>query len=552
MQKLKTVQCAVVLLLMLFLLLLFLVTNVSSNRNHTTSVCRYVDKYSISELLSNEGKRQQFLMEMAHWEGKFNVHKLGLNVLSGLTYDGHGINYVTGELHDPAHGFSAASKECIHVALLALGLSGNNSMAYAFLKSSLESTVKRDASKMFKWNSVEDYIIDILTRKILSYEKWNKKYPGFGGFLPWYTVSDAGMDLAWDWQDRVPSLDNGELIWSLAAAALILQEAGYAPLAQRYMNQVILMAETAITIFYENEGRIRCVTQILNITAQPTRENYQNWQDPSGETCFLDDPYEGELMAFFMDLFCDWEANNYTKDEREKIWIYKRRKLQKATYSSKKGPIDVERGWWFSSHEKWKYMMLPYTDIPINRRVFLNGERARVHFSREHGYGGLFASVTNVSSPGNYHPNYVSATGIQEIAFQRVLTNNLVTPYAAFPLLIENITKPFGLAWYASMLKGSKMQNPFGSTEAISIDGTLISPVLTWDSKITSILAASGGITDLTRIVLMKRGYYDRFSSIIKREWERVFTDLRGEDIAFVGPEIDIPNILPDFTTCGL
>jgi hypothetical protein len=47
-------------------------------------------------------------------------------------------------------------------------------------------------------------------------------------------------------------------------------------------------------------------------------------------------------------------------------------------------------------------------DIPINGCVFLNGEIARIYFSKEHSYGGLFASVTNGSSPGNYQINYDS------------------------------------------------------------------------------------------------------------------------------------------------
>jgi hypothetical protein len=43
----------------------------------------------------------------------------------GLTYDGHTINYQSGELMPPIHNFSAPSKESVHVALLALSLLGN-------------------------------------------------------------------------------------------------------------------------------------------------------------------------------------------------------------------------------------------------------------------------------------------------------------------------------------------------------------------------------------------------------------------------------------------
>ena len=43
-----------------------------------------------------------------------------------------------------------------------------------------------------------------------SYEKFNREYPGFGGFLPWFLNQNAGMRPTDDWQNRVPGLDNGQ------------------------------------------------------------------------------------------------------------------------------------------------------------------------------------------------------------------------------------------------------------------------------------------------------------------------------------------------------
>ncbi len=562
-------------LCLLFVIIAVTVTVFALSFVHSQE-CRYASRYDIRDLVSSETVRNRFMLEMAFWEGKFNVDGLGVNRASGLTYDGHGIDYDTGLPHLPAHSFSAASKECIHLGLLALALTGNNSVASTFIKSSIVHDDERKfanfrrkakqaaTSSVFddspptspsaprkRFYDVQSYVLDVLERKITSYEKWNKKYPGFGGYLPWYAVSDDGMDLLWDWQDRVPSLDNAELIWTLATTAIVLEDIGQKSLANRYWNYFKLLAETSIMVFYEGDGKIRCVTRVRNITAQPSFENYGPEGAPAAE-CYLDDPYEGELMAFFMDFYSDWNrANMSAAEERDKIWKLKRRKLQKATLHTAEGPIDVERGWWFSSHEKWKYMILPYTDVEINRRVFINGEKARVRFSREKLFGGLFASVTNVSQPGNYEPNYVSATGIQEIAFQPVRTTDLVTPYAAYPLLIEEESRPYGLAWYANMLQGSKMQGPLGSTESIDMRGKFISPVVTWDSKITSILAMAGGVNDLARKVMMKHGHYERFVHLVKTEWERVFDgELKGEEMSFVAPSTRIPNILPEFTAC--
>merc|ERR1712157_408058 len=60
------------------------------------------------------------------------------------------------------------------------------------------------------------------------------------------------------------------------------------------------------------------------------------------------------------------------------------------------GPITVEEGWRFSSHELWKYMVLPYLDNTIVHQVFVNGEKARTWNSHIKGIPGLLASCYGV------------------------------------------------------------------------------------------------------------------------------------------------------------
>jgi len=325
-----------------------------------------------------------------------------------------------------------------------------------------------------------------------------------------------------------------------------------ATLANRYWAYINTMRKNILTIFYEGEGKVRALATIRNTTAQPTPANY--WND--SPTYLLDDPYEGELFAFYMDLYADWSAAGYAVDEREKIWIRKREKLQVATLTVppvQEGQpirkITVEKGYWHSSHEKWKYMVLPYTSVPINKRVFMNGERARTVFSAQKKIPGLYASITQVTTKYNYNVDYISACGIQEIAFQPVLYHTTITPYAAFPVILAN--QSIGLTWYHLMLSGPSMQGPLGSTEACNTTGTAISPVVTWDSKITSVVAMLGGIAPITEQVMRNDNVFDRFYTIVDREWSRVFTNLEGEDIPFAMPiGLTIPSDLGDFNTC--
>lgn len=80
--------------------------------------------------------------------------------------------------------------------------------------------------------------------------------------------------------------------------------------------------------------------------------------------------------------------------------------------------------------------------------------------SASHGIAGLFASVTNVTASGP-PVNYVSACGIQSIAFEEVDDLTVVTPYAAFPIFLvgnDTYTRGVGLAWILAMIQAPRGQ----------------------------------------------------------------------------------------------
>lgn len=49
----------------------------------------------------------------------------------------------------------------------------------------------------------------IMETKLQTYLKFNETYPGFGGFLPWFTSATEDLTPTSDWVNRVPALDNG-------------------------------------------------------------------------------------------------------------------------------------------------------------------------------------------------------------------------------------------------------------------------------------------------------------------------------------------------------
>lgn len=105
----------------------------------------------------------------------------------------------------------------------------------------------------------------------------------------------------------------------------------------------------------------------------------------------------------------------------ETIWEGKRAKLQAVNYTTKANvTITVERGFWFSAHEQWKNLFLPYQLSSTYRRVFRNNERARTWNSRDKGVPGLYAAVTGTAYSNKDSLKYYADCGLPEVSFQKV------------------------------------------------------------------------------------------------------------------------------------
>jgi hypothetical protein len=172
------------------------------------------------------------------------------------------------------------------------------------------------------------------------------------------------------------------------------------------------MAQNSVKIFYQGNGQIRSVANIKNISVSLDKNTYTNGGtncESFDNPCYLDDPYEGELFAFMMYLFAP-----LGEIDRNAIWNAKKFKLQAVNYHVEElnQDLTVQKGWWFSSHEQWKYLFLPYLDSDINKRVFMNGEKARTWDANASKLPGMFASVTSTIASNDQQLNYFSDCGI--------------------------------------------------------------------------------------------------------------------------------------------
>lgn len=103
-------------------------------------------------------------------------------------------------------------------------------------------------------------------------------------------------------------------------------------------------------------------------------------------------PFEDELLVMFAYLYANW--TEFGGDEAiMKMWSHITANMKKVNYSIDGQRIEVEMGRTFGSMERIKYLMLPYLDVPIDEKVFINGEIARTHHSVVNEIPGLFTST---------------------------------------------------------------------------------------------------------------------------------------------------------------
>jgi hypothetical protein len=147
----------------------------------------------------------------------------------------------------PTRRFSAPSKESIHLSLLAVAIAA-------------PSIVKDDSGALARQWVLPDArkeqqvaaALDTLQRKLFSYRCFNASFPGYAGFLPWFSHLPSDRpgvcpDIAPtpDWLGKVPSLDNGQWAWSLLAAAEALYSIGSDDLGAQYEAYAQVAARAA-------------------------------------------------------------------------------------------------------------------------------------------------------------------------------------------------------------------------------------------------------------------------------------------------------------------
>lgn len=467
---------------------------------------RFAWKYQTSDFQTSEAKSKQFLDEYLAGEAEFFAR--ARHPESGLTYDGWDLNKNTGQ-PESVRGFSAASKECLDIALCVKALHSDPMIA--------KVVSPGDPDK------AADVAADILAKKLVSFEKYKADYPGFAGNVTWFH-SGAEMKPVEGWKDAVPTLDMGEMLWSLLLAEKALKDSGRTELAQGYKAYNDgLMAKAKDFLFEPKSGGVRGHVSISD--PKDPNATFSGDGIMTGEHGV----HEGQMIVSYMTLF-----GGLDKPARDKIWDGIEMKRVEHRYGT------TWEGYWGSPHEEWAHLFLPYGDVSGFKDLFRIREQIRAQNAVDRGYPGFAASA--------HHPTedkYMSAAGVEAIGSQKLEFQNTYTPYGAFPMLLQfagELTGNVGLAWLHNMLVGPKVQGPFGAGESGDNAGTGAAPVKTIDVSFTNLLALSGGLQKETAAMLKERGKYEQFVERMQSEYDEAFGDapLR-EPIGFAYPKNSAP-----------
>jgi hypothetical protein len=477
---------------------------------------RFAGKYSVQEIISDPQKAASFEKDYLLQEAEYFA--IARNPESMLTYDGYQLDEKTGKPLEP-RAWSAPSKECLDLAICIKAVKGDPKAALVVGKGNVEAS-KRIAA-------------DILDKKMDTYMKFNEKYPGYGGLLPWFK-SGKEITPTDDWVGRIPGLDNGEWLWTLVTSEKVLRDQGYEKIADKYAAYLDKINDKAVEIFYDKEaGKVRA-----DVTVTDPGSADSKYETASGNGVkYLtgeDAVHEGSMMVMYVTLF----GKGLPEDAPARIWDGTKMTRKEHEYGT------TWTGCNAAPHESWAHLFMPTREIKEFKDLFRIREEIRTQNAANRRYPG-FAAATNPPGGG---PGYIDNVGIEGAGLFELKKNDTFAIYGTFPLLLEcsdqnGKTGNYGLAWLLNTLKAPAMQGPLGGGESASNDGKAVSYMKTIDGSFPNVVAITGGLQKETADALRQLGKFEQFQKIMLGEYREAFgNEPLKEPCGFAPPSREVPT----------
>lgn len=374
---------------------------------------------------------------------------IGLDPNTGLPFDHVRIRLRRGELGEKGN-YTAASKVSLSIPYL-LGVMKRKP---AFEKATVDAPTAKE----------------LLHKALKTIRRYQKEFPDYGGFLAWSDIRPNGT-IAPAFT-KMPSLDNGQMSWALAAVVASLENSSDSE--EREMGALAqeILDNQNYSLFYDSvKGLMHGTIQINPYT--------KKWF--GDKTYYLNDMFEGTLAVLWAVLH-----GHVPEDAWNNL------SAPTVDYVTANGEVVTTlQGFRASFHEHWGLIFLPLMKSPL-APVYQNYLYVQADFARNKGLPGFLSTAFDAN--GNYRQ-----MGIPAIAAQPVDRSDVSVVFAT--ALAMMISPTVGAKWLHNIYNFRGIVTPFGAVESVAHDG--YSDIMTADGKGLTVMAATGGVINEVERYLM-------------------------------------------------
>lgn len=311
-----------------------------------------------------------------------------------------------------------------------------------------------------------------LLTALLTVKRFAKDFPNYRGFLPWVDIRPNGTIAPAN--AKIPSLDNGQMTWAIAAVASVFESSDHPEeVAIKETAEEILAIQNYAHFYDSQAGMLHGTIQVA----------HRDGRWVGDKTYYLNDMFEGTLAVLWGVLHNQIPETAWTN-----------LKIPTVDYQTQSGDqVSTFQGFRSSFHEWWALAYLPFMKSPLaplfHNYLFVQAD----HALRKRLPG--FTS-TAFDAQGVYRQ-----MGVPAIAGQKVDRDDVAVVFGtSIATLISPIT---GGEWLRHLYQRPGLVTPFGAVESMGPDG--FADIFTADAKGMTVLASSGGVVSEIESYLKSR-----------------------------------------------
>lgn len=453
-----------------------------------------IDGFQFSNRLSPDAR--YFIEEiLIPNEAKYFAPGLGMDEKTGLPFD-HIRYRLRSKIVSEVGNYTAASKLSLSIPFLL------NIIQHKSGFRSLEGWTPEQATQK-------------LTSVLKTLQKFNSEYSDYHGFLPWVDIRPNGTIAPAN--TKIPSLDNGQLTWALAAVVSVFENA-----STEKDREIKKMAEQILA--FQDYGRFfDAKAKLLHGTIQVS---FADGKWIGDKSYYLNDMFEGTMAVLWGVLHGQVPEDAWTN-----------LKIPTVDYQTLQGEkVTTIQGFRSSFHEWWALAFLPYMQSSL-APLFYN----YLHVQADHSVRNKMPGFT---STGFDAQGVYRQMGIPAIAGEKVDRDDVSVVFGTAMSML--IAPSAGSAWLKNLYDRSGLVTSYGAVESMGPDG--FADIFTADAKGMTLLASSGGMNHEIEHYLKSHRYldtqqtlYDRLMQLFQAKYQQMLEQRGSRPVFFSQQALPLP-----------